>query len=292
MERSTPHFTVSVSLRCLQGTVLPTLPPRVLQGAAVSGERISQGPPGNVVALGCPPPPRRVSERSVQMVPLGLPFQNVILNAQLHINPETRESRAAGTSSRILTAWKLLPNISHWVLQTIEKGYQYSLGLARPGLWRCFHRGGPPAGSGNGTRSESSVREGVIEYVPHSNRETGLYSRYFIVPKKDEGLRSILDLRVLNDSVIQLKFKMLTLRNHATDQIRGLVCHDRSQGRILPHIHPSVSQQVPEVRSWGQSIPISGSSVLPSIITPHFHEMRRCGPGTSLSSGYSHNELH
>ncbi len=35
--------------------------------------------------------------------------------------------------------------------------------------------------------------------------------------------------------------------NCATDQIRGLVCHDRSQGRILPHIHPSVSQEVLEV---------------------------------------------
>ncbi len=60
--------------------------------------------------------------------------------------------------------------------------------------------------------------------------------------------------------------------NRATDQIRGLVFHNRSQGRILPHIHPSVSQEVPEVRFWGQSIPISGSSVRPSIITPHFHE--------------------
>ncbi len=67
------------------------------------------------------------------------------------------QSREAGTASRILTAWKLLPNISHWILQTIEKGHQY-----------------PPAGSGNGTRSESSVRDGAIEYVPHSNRETGL----------------------------------------------------------------------------------------------------------------------
>ncbi len=93
VERSTPHFTVSVSLRCLQGTVLPTLPPRVLQGAAVSGERISQGPPGNVVALGCPPPPRRVSERSVQTLPVGSPFQNVVLTAQLHINPETSLER-------------------------------------------------------------------------------------------------------------------------------------------------------------------------------------------------------
>ncbi len=38
-------------------------------------------------------------------------------------------------------------------------------------------------------------------------RETGFYSRYFIVPKKDGGLRPILDLRVLNVSVLKLKFK-------------------------------------------------------------------------------------
>ncbi len=37
---------------------------------------------------------------------------------------------------------------------------------------------------------------------------------------------------------------------------------------------------------------VSGSSVRPSIITPHFHEMRRCNPGASSPSGYSHYELH
>ncbi len=55
VERLTPDFMVPVSLRCPQGTSLPTLPPCVLQGAAVSGERMSQGPPGNVVALRWPP---------------------------------------------------------------------------------------------------------------------------------------------------------------------------------------------------------------------------------------------
>ncbi len=50
------NFTVPVSLRCPQGTGLLSLPPRVPQGAAVSGERISQGPPGNVVAFGMPAP--------------------------------------------------------------------------------------------------------------------------------------------------------------------------------------------------------------------------------------------
>ncbi len=88
VERSTPYFMLSVSLRCPQGTVLPTLPLHVLQGAAVSGERISHGPPKNVVALKCPPPPRRVSERSVQMLPAGLQFKDVFLTAQLHINRE------------------------------------------------------------------------------------------------------------------------------------------------------------------------------------------------------------
>ncbi len=53
------------------------------------------------------------------------------------------------------------------------------------------------------------LEKGAIEYVPHSNRETGLYSRYFIVPKKDGGLCPILDLWVRNDSVKQLKFKIV-----------------------------------------------------------------------------------
>ncbi len=80
--------------------------------------------------------------------------------------------------------------------------------------------------------------------------------------------------------------------NHATDQIRGLVCHDRSQGCTLPHIHPSVWQEVPEVRFRGQSLPISGSSVRSSIITLHFYKMHRCSSGASVSSRYSHIELH
>ncbi len=64
------------------------------------------------------------------------------------------------------------------------------------------------------------LEKGAIEYVPHSNRETGFYSQYFIVPKKDGGLRPILDLRVLNDSVMQLQFKTLTLRQ-IVPQIRS-----------------------------------------------------------------------
>ncbi|CAM4622583.1 unnamed protein product [Leuciscus chuanchicus] len=153
------------------GTVLPTLPPPVLQGAAVSGEHISQGPPGNVVASGCPPPLRRVLEQSVRSFPAGAPLQGDEPTTQQQHNPETSLERLVPLVES-LTAWKLLSNVSRWVLQTVEKG------------------------------------------------ETGFYSRYFIVPKKDGGLRPILDLRVLNEFFIQVKFKMLTLRQ-IVSQIRS-----------------------------------------------------------------------
>ncbi|KAL0176407.1 hypothetical protein M9458_028737, partial [Cirrhinus mrigala] len=49
---------------------------------------------------------------------------------------------------------------------------------------------------------------------------SGFHSRFFIVPKKDGGLRPILDLRLLNRSVMRLKFKMLTIKQ-VVSQIRS-----------------------------------------------------------------------
>ncbi len=48
--------------------------------------------------------------------------------------------------------------------------------------------------------------------IPPHEQESGFYSRYLRVPKKDGGLRPILDLRQLNRSVSRLKFKMITLK--------------------------------------------------------------------------------
>ncbi len=87
--------------------------------------------------------------------------------------------------------------------------------------------------------------KGAMEYVPHSNTETGLYSQYLIVPKKHGGLRPFLDLRVLNVSVMQLKFKMLTLRQ--------IVPQIRSEDWFVPidlkdtYFHISI---LPYLSSW------------------------------------------
>ncbi len=74
----------------------------------------------------------------------------------------------------------------------------------------------------------SLLRNEAIEVVSPLYRESGFYSRYFVVPKKDGGLHPILDLRVLNGSVRRLKFRMLTVKQ-VVSQIRGLVRHDRSK---------------------------------------------------------------
>ncbi len=58
----------------------------------------------------------------------------------------------------------------------------------------------------------SLLQKGAIEGVPQSEVERGFFSRYFLVPKRDGGLRPILDLRRLNFSLYKGKFKMLTMR--------------------------------------------------------------------------------
>ncbi len=202
VERPTPHFTVSVSLRCPQGTVLPTLPPRVLQGAAVSGKCISQGPPGNIAALGCPPPLRRVSEQSVQTLLVGSLFQDVVLIAQLHLNPETCLERLV----TLVEFWQH-GNFCQMFFVGSSKNYRkrvsIQFGSRPPRFMGVFSTEvAPQQVLVMEQEVKALLEKRAIEYVPHSNRKTGFYSQYFIIPKKDGGLHPILDLLVLNDSVI------------------------------------------------------------------------------------------
>ncbi len=172
------------------------------------------------MALRCPPPPRRVSEWSVQTHPAGSPFQDVVWTAQRHINPETSLERLVPLVE-FLAVWRNLPNISRWGQQTIEKGYQIQFRSRPPRFMGVLSTEvAPQQVLVMEQEVKALLEKGTIEYVPHSNRETGFYSRYFIFPKKDAGLHPILDLRVLNDSFMQLKFKMLTLRQ-IVPQIRS-----------------------------------------------------------------------
>ncbi len=66
----------------------------------------------------------------------------------------------------------------------------------------------------------SLLQKGAIEEVPQSDVIQGFFSRYFLVPKRDGGLRPILDLRRLNFSLYKGKFKMLTMKT-IMSQVQG-----------------------------------------------------------------------
>ncbi len=82
--------------------------------------------------------------------------------------------------------------------------------------------------------------------------KSGLYSPYFIVPKKDGGLRTILDLRILNRALLKLPFRMLTQR-------RIFQCihpFDRPEGRLIPCLDPPSAQTVSPLCVRRASIPV------------------------------------
>ncbi len=206
-----PQCTVPVSPQCPQEIDLLTLPRTVFQGAAISSKHSSQFlSPGNVAELGCLPPLRGSLEQLVRSSPAGVPFQGTELAAL--ITPEASLERLVPLVD-YLAAWKLLPNVSQWVLHTVERGYRIQFGFPPPRFNGVIPTlVGPEQALVMEREVETLLRKEAIEVVPPHERESGLYSRYFIVPKKDGGLRPILDLRQVNRSVSRLKFKMLTLK--------------------------------------------------------------------------------
>ncbi|KAL0147482.1 hypothetical protein M9458_057222 [Cirrhinus mrigala] len=216
-KRVAPQYSVSGSPPCPREIALPTLP--VFQGAAVSSEHPPQFfPPGNVAGQGSSPPPRGSLGPLVQVLPAGKPLQDTVPAA--HVTPEASLERLVPLVDH-LAAWKLLPNVSAWVLHTVERGYRIQFGTP-PAPFNGVSPTlvGPEQGLVMEQEVATLLRKEAIEVVPPHERESGFYSRYFIVPKKDGGLRPILDLRLLNRSVKRLKFKMLTIRQ-VVSQIRS-----------------------------------------------------------------------
>ncbi len=289
--RGAPHYTVSVSPQRPLEIVLPTLP--VFQGAAVSSECLSQYfPPGDVAELRASPPLRGSLEHLVRPSLVGPPLQSTELVA-----PSTPEASLERLVPLVgyLAAWKLLPNVSRWVLQTVEKGYRIQFGAPPPPFQGVFLTlVGPEQALVLEQEVNTLLRKEAIEVVPPLDRESGFYSRYFIVPKKDGGLRPILDLRLLNRSVMRLKFKMLTVKQ-VVSQIRSedwFVTIDLKDAYFHISILPSHRKFLRFAFQAKQSLPISGSSFRPSTLTPYFHEVCGCCSGSSATPGHPHTQLH
>ncbi len=143
------------------------------------------------------------------------------------------------------------------------------------------------AGSGIRTGGQLSLEEGGHQGGPSSRQRVRVLQPVLRCSKEGWGatsnFRSAATEPLSQAPEVQNAY---CKTGRVSDQIRGLVRHDRSKRRLFPHIHPSQSQEVPEVRFQGQSLPISGSSLRPNTLTPKFHEVRGCCTGSSATPGH------
>ncbi|KAI2650626.1 Transposon Ty3-G Gag-Pol polyprotein [Labeo rohita] len=111
-----------------------------------------------------------------------------------------------------LGAWLELPSPSRWLIRMVRLGYAIQFARRPPKFRGVLFTSVCSDTDASVLRAEIAVllAKDAIEPVPPAEMKSGFYSPYFIVPMKSGGLRPILDLRVLNRSLLRLPFKMLT----------------------------------------------------------------------------------
>ncbi len=114
---------------------------------------------------------------------------------------------------QFLSAWKVIPGISRWLLSVIEWGYTLQF-RRRPPRFNGVVQSLTSPRNAQALRQEIGclLEKGAVERVPPNELESGFYSRYFVVPKMDGGLRPILDLRPINRALCKRPFRMITLK--------------------------------------------------------------------------------
>ncbi len=204
------------------------------------------------------------------------------------------QPREAGSLSRLFSSVETTAKCVSMGPSDCRKWVSNSVHFSTAALQRRdSHAGGPRAGSGYGTRSENPIKEGGHRGGP-SSRE-GIRVLQPVFHSSQEGWRVASDHRSASTEPLSQSAEVQDAHAEAsrvTNQVRGLVCHDRSKRRILPRIHPSMSQEVPKVCFWGQSIPISGSSFRSSTLTPHVYKSSGCSTSSVAASGHPHTKLY
>lgn len=125
--------------------------------------------------------------------------------------PRKAEPRPAPALSRGRERWAAL-TWSAWVRRTILWGYRLQF-AAVP-----LHFSGVVHSQAHGESARvlqekihSLLSKGAICVVPSKQNQSGLYSRYFLDPKRGgTGIRPILDLQALNKYLKTYTFRMLT----------------------------------------------------------------------------------
>ncbi len=135
-------------------------------------------------------------------------------------------------------------------------------------LFRCWSKGQSGKPLSCARRLLSSWQRMQSSRSPPAEMRQGIYSPYFIVPKKGGGLRPILDLRVLNRALHKLPFKMLTHRRiQPQDWFAAIDLKDAYfHVSILPRHRPFLRFAF-EGRAWQYRVLPFGLSLSPRVFT-------------------------
>ncbi len=159
------------------------------------------------------------------------------------------QSRETGSLSRLFSSVETTAKCISLCPADCREKLSYSVWRSASAFQRGFsHVSEPRTGSGIRTRSEHSLEEGGHLGGPSSRQGVRVLQPVLHCSKEGWGVAS--DFRsaaiepLNNASEVQ---NAHCQTGRFSDQVRGLVCHDRSKRRLFPCLHPSQSQEVPEV---------------------------------------------
>ena len=119
------------------------------------------------------------------------------------------EVPVAGRLHHFLPFWKKI-GADSWVIEVVQQGYRLDL-ISEPAFQGIRSTRAVNSASVLTEEVRDLMMKGAVVPVPLDQKETGYYSTYFIVPKKDGGLRPILNLKWFNFHVTKVTFRMETL---------------------------------------------------------------------------------
>lgn len=126
---------------------------------------------------------------------------------------QNTKNKALHPLCRFAGAWQSIQGISDWIRNITENSFilQFRCRLPR---FNGVVTSKVLAHRASVLRQEvlNLLSKCMIEVVPPSERESGFYSCYFVIPKKDGGLHLILDQRPINRALDKRAFKMTTLK--------------------------------------------------------------------------------
>ena len=129
----------------------------------------------------------------------------------------------AGRLTRFLPFWRQVTS-DPWVLSVVEHGYRLEFTSSPPGSTgvRNTRLCGRDGESALLDEVEGLCAKCAVKSVPPGQRGDGYYSTYFLVTKKDGGMRPILNLKQFNKHLVHRRFKMETLNRLISIVVPGV----------------------------------------------------------------------